>query len=126
MVLVNPSASPAPAPTGCARHDAVVTMLHHLESTYKWETSWDDRHEDMYWEGEMTSHRRIVLPRKDTSSDENRIVTFIFVEDKKSSYCYLYTDDGEHCSLLTKEDYDEVMAALEEGGGVPLRCDKEY
>ena len=120
MVMIDTYNEPAapPAPTGCARHDAVIAMLHHLESTYRWETEWDNLHEDTYWEGEMTSHRRIVLPRKDTC-DENRMITFIFVEDKLASYCYLYTDDGEHCSLLTKEDYDVVMAALDAGWGVP-------
>ena len=116
-MLIDPhSQCEPPKPTGCSRHDAVVSMMHHLESTYRYEVEWDDRHEDTYWDGEMTSHRRIVLPSND---DENRMITFIFTEDKMASYCFLLTGDGESCTLLTKERYDEVMAALEAGGGIP-------
>ena len=116
MVFVDPHPAadrfnPAPSKTGCARHDAVVSMLHHLESTYKWETGWDDRHEDTYWDGEMTSFRRIAVL--------GRVVSFIFVEDQMRSYCYI-SDGGKlakNYTATTKEQYDEIMTALEEKGG---------
>ena len=117
MVFVDPHPAadrfnPAPSKTGCARHDAVVSMLHHLESTYKWETGWDDRHEDTYWDGEMTSFRRIAVL--------GRVVSFIFVEDQMHSYCYISDAGGKHAknnnyTATTKEQYDEIMAALEKG-----------
>ena len=109
----------AKVPTGCNSHYAVISMMHHLESTYRYEVEWDDRHEDTYWDGEMTSHRHIVLSSKD---DEDRIITFIFTEDKMASYCFLQTGDSKSCTLLTKERYDKAMAALEQLR--PLRyCD---
>ena len=145
MVFVDPvlqhrgeNNNPPPSPTGCAPHDAVVSMLHHLESTYRWETEWDDRHEDTYWDGEMTSYRRIVLPQepqllppshqqgdaKEESSSSSstgntatsNIISFIFVEDQMHSYCFITSNKStSSCTVTMKEKYDKIMAALEDG-----------
>jgi hypothetical protein len=96
-----------PEPTGCARSDAVVSMMHHLESTYEWQTGWDDRHEDTYCEGEMLSYRRIFYRGK-------KVAEFIFCEDAAASYCYL-TAGGNSVSVFTRAEYDEAISALEAG-----------
>jgi hypothetical protein len=98
-----------PAPTGCARHDAVGLMMHHLETTCAWETGWDDRSEDSYYNGEMLSYRRTVFPG-------NNSVTFIFCEDKTQSYGYIMAE-GKSCTVTEKSEYDDVMAALKRGAG---------
>ena len=83
--------------------------MHKLESTYEWETGWNDRCEDTYWDGEMTAYRRIKHPR---NADE--WVTFIFTEDRGASQCWMTADSGS-CTILTKEGFDCAIAALEEG-----------
>jgi len=82
-------------------------MMHHLESTYEWQTGWDDRHEDTYYGGEMLSHRRIFL-------NEKKVAEFIFCEDGAASYCFL-TAKGKSVTVLTREEYDDAIAALETG-----------
>ena len=97
-----------PEATGCARLDAVLDMMHHLETTYEWETGWNDCCEDTYSSGEMQSYRRIQHPTGDG------LVTFIFTEDKEQSGCWISTEEGS-CTVLTKERYDSAIAALESG-----------
>jgi hypothetical protein len=84
-------------------------MLDHLETTYKWETGWDGRSEDSYHAGEMLSYRRTVFLG-------DNLATFIFCEDKAHSYCYIMAE-GESCTVTEKSEYDEVMAAFEQGVG---------
>lgn len=105
MFKCNPRPRTPPEPTGCARSDAVVSMMHHLESTYEWQTGWDDRHEDTYYGGELLSHRRMILHGK-------KVADFIFCEDGAASYCYL-TAGGKSVTVLTRAEYDEAIAALE-------------
>ena len=109
MPIYPPSKYDPPEPTtGCARHDAVASMLHHLETTHTWETEWDGRYEDTYCNGEMLSYRRI-RPNGDIG-----YIVLIFCEDGANSYCYI-TADGKSCSVYQQEDYDAVMAAVVEG-----------
>ncbi len=110
VVKVLPQQFDPPEPTGCAPHDAVCSMLHHLESTYEWETEWDDRSEDFYWDGEMVSYRRIFLPGGAGQA------TFVFKEDKMHSNCYIIAENTSY-TAVTKEEYDRAIAALEEGTG---------
>ena len=101
--------TPPEPSSGCARQDAVAAMLHHLETTYTWETEWDCRSEDTYIPGgEMLSYRRIQ------PSSDIGYVTLIFCEDMAQSYCYI-TAGEKSCSVFEKAKYDMVVAALEEG-----------
>lgn len=108
MTIVQARPCAPPEPTGCARHDAVVAMLHQLESTYTWETEWDGRYEDTYHNGEMLSYRRIEL-----SGDIPQAI-FIFCEDGNNSYCYI-SADGLSFSVHNESDYRDALAALEAG-----------
>ena len=108
MTIVQPLLVEPPEPTGCVRHDAVLAMLHKLESTYAWETGWDGRYEDTYGNGEMLSYRRIQLP-----GDIPQAV-FIFCEDEDRSYCYI-TADGMSCSIYDQAVFSDALAALEDG-----------
>lgn len=86
---------------GCEPLDSVVWMLRHFEENHNWETGWDERHEDWYIDGEMTSWRRFTHPKAG-------IVTFKFVEDKKCSCCCVYAKDWNRI-VYTKEAYMDVL-----------------
>ncbi len=58
----------------------VAAMLEYLETTFECETGWEDRYEDWYYNGEMTTWRRVAFPR-------DRTVIFKFVEDRAMSCC---------------------------------------
>ena len=108
MTIVQPLLTEPPEPTGCVHLDAVLAMLHKLESTYTWETGWDGRYEDTYGNGETLSYRRIQL-----SGDIPQAV-FIFCEDGDRSYCYI-TVDGMSCSIYDQAVFSDALAALEDG-----------
>ena len=108
MTIVQPRQCPPPEPTGCARHDAVVAMLHQLESTYTLETGWDGRYDDTYGNGEMLSYRRIQL----SGNIPQPII--IFCEDEARSYCYI-SADGMSCSVYDETVFSDALAALEAG-----------
>ena len=91
-----------------APHDEVASMLDHLETTYEWETGWNDRAEDHYCDGEMLSYRRIKHPSGTGTVD------FIFTEDGMHSSCYIMADDGNH-TVVTREQFDEALTALSKG-----------
>jgi hypothetical protein len=90
---------------GCEPLDSVVWMLHHLEDNCNWETGWDERHEDWYFDGEMTSWRRFTHPKAG-------IVTFKFVEDKQHSCCCVSANDWGRI-VHTKKEYLDVLALLD-------------
>ncbi len=54
--------------------DKVTAMLAYLKHSFAYDTGWDDRHEDWYWNGEMTSWRKVTFPTTGA-------VVFKFVED---------------------------------------------
>jgi hypothetical protein len=85
----------------CDRLDSIVWMLHHFEENHDWETGWDDRHEDWYFDGEMTSWRRFTHPRAG-------IVTFKFVEDKETSFCRVSAKDWSRI-VYTQAAYMDVL-----------------
>ncbi len=62
-------------------------MLTYLESSFAYDTGWDDRHEDFNWDGEMTSWRKVTFP----STGE---VVFRFVEDRAMSCCAVYGSES--------------------------------
>ncbi len=86
---------------GCDPLESVVWMLRHFEENHDWETSWDDRHEDWYFDGEMTSWRRFTHPKAG-------MVTFKFVEDKGNSFCRVSAKEWSRI-VYTKEAYMDVL-----------------
>ena len=83
----------------------VSGMLEHFERTFEFTTGWDDLHEDWYWDGEMSSWRRMRHPVAGE-------VTFKFVEDGEQSCCCVWVG-AQGAILHTREEYDAFLSSLD-------------
>lgn len=104
--MQSPQNDPPHKPAKGARQDAVTLMLDILQEKFKWESGWDDRHEDHYDSGEMTSYRRI----------EHRVMKdnmFIFIEYGALSACMIYAA-GECLHTTEVEEFNEAVAAFDD------------
>lgn len=90
------------------RESNVRWMLDALESSnVRFDVGWEDRYEDWYMFGEMTSYRRVYVDQKP--------MIIKFVEDSTLSCCLLFYEGKMPRAIYSRGEFWERMATFENG-----------
>jgi hypothetical protein len=88
------------------RESNVRWMLDALESSnVRFDVGWEDRYEDWYMFGEMTSYRRVYVDQKP--------MVIKFVEDSTLSCCLLFYEGRMPRAIYSRDEFWERMATFE-------------